>query len=608
MLRLALLVLEGYVWLALILATFVGALALLAWGFSTRRIAIALPGVFIAIPLAAATLKAMRALFFRLPEPGGIEARREQAPALHDMVDELRRRMNVPRVHRILIGTSTNATAVQVPRLVLFWPRNVLVVGYPYLAGLPPDELRAVIAHELGHLSHAHGRFFVWIYRTRLSWLRVMHALHEHGVTPVYVAWLGRRYVARLQAHSAGIARAQEFIADRCAAGIAGTRVTADALLRTQLLAWFLDEVYWPEVQRTRAADPFTSMAAALRRARDAAAPELHELLEPGAGDHYTHPGLAERLAALGEAPRLPEPREPRAGQIYLGESLGEFAKQLDAEWLRARGAMDERDPEEAERDTRRLAELEALQSASAEEIHERARLLEELNGEDAALPVYRAAHSAGSVPAALAIGRILLDRDDEEGLTLVEQAVAADESLLVPAAGVLVPFLRERGRLVDAQRWHARAARKRTLAALAEQERASLSPLDRFRPHDVAGGAVAPLATIVGGHGAVQRAFLVRREWRYAEGGELVLALQLSGDATASAGNDIVERIRRELAAPGGHASARARAESILSADLRILMLDPGQRDLPGILLAVPAACIYSRTPDLSGSDVGAR
>ena len=173
-LRLALLLLEGYLYLALIVAAFFAAIGLLAWGFATRRVAIALPGLFIGVPILTATAVTLRALFFRIEVPQGLPVGRDEAPALHDVVDELRRRVRAPRVHGIRIVYHVNATALQIPRLAIFWPRNVLIIGFPLLAALPAGQLRAVIAHELGHFSHAHGRFYQRLYRTRRARLRVI--------------------------------------------------------------------------------------------------------------------------------------------------------------------------------------------------------------------------------------------------------------------------------------------------------------------------------------------------------------------------------------------------------------------------------------------------
>jgi Zn-dependent protease with chaperone function len=61
-------------------------------------------------------------------------------------------------------GNATNASVVQIPRLGVFgWSRNYLTVGVPLLDAVTPEQFEAVLAHELGHLARAHGRFRTWI-------------------------------------------------------------------------------------------------------------------------------------------------------------------------------------------------------------------------------------------------------------------------------------------------------------------------------------------------------------------------------------------------------------------------------------------------------------
>ena len=83
----------------------------------------------------------------------------------------MRRRMNGPRFHHVLVDDDVNAGVVQRPAFGLFgWPRNYLVLGLPLLEALPADEALSVVAHEYGHLAGSHGRFSAYIYRLRHTW------------------------------------------------------------------------------------------------------------------------------------------------------------------------------------------------------------------------------------------------------------------------------------------------------------------------------------------------------------------------------------------------------------------------------------------------------
>ena len=117
------------------------------------------------------------------------------------------------------------------------------------LTTLSTAELRAVIAHELAHFSSAHDAFAAWVYRTRRSWFALRASLDRRLATPVYVYWLIRWYVPRLNAASAEVARRHELVADRVAAKVAGSRAAADALVVVESGARFAHDTHWPAIQ-----------------------------------------------------------------------------------------------------------------------------------------------------------------------------------------------------------------------------------------------------------------------------------------------------------------------------------------------------------------------
>jgi hypothetical protein len=124
----------------------------------------------------------IRALWVRIAEPTGLRLSREEAPRLYDAIDEVAARMGGVRVDSVYVSSEFNACIVQTPRWGIFGNyRNHLEIGLPLAMVLSVDELKAVIAHEMGHLSEAHGKFGAWIYRQRVTW----HALESKFSSPV---------------------------------------------------------------------------------------------------------------------------------------------------------------------------------------------------------------------------------------------------------------------------------------------------------------------------------------------------------------------------------------------------------------------------------------
>lgn len=306
-LRVAALAALGYGYLLGMLVVLLAATALVVLAALTGHALL----IKLALPLGALALAVVRSLWIRLPAPTGLALSRENAQPLVAMLEELRKELGAPRAHRVLLDGDLNAGIVQVPRLGgLGGSGNYLVIGLPLLQALSPDEFRAVLAHELGHLSGNHGRFSAWIYRLRSSWTRLLDRLEEtrRAGAGLFLAFF-RWYAPYFNAYSFALARAQEYEADRMAAEAAGAPTAARALVRLELSARYLHGSYWPGLYgRARRepeppADPFTPLAQLLPEAAGHAEAStwLEDALRRPTDAADTHPALSERLAALGQ-------------------------------------------------------------------------------------------------------------------------------------------------------------------------------------------------------------------------------------------------------------------------------------------------------------------
>jgi Zn-dependent protease with chaperone function len=584
-LRLSLLVAEGYAYLLLTILVFAGVVGFLAWGLVARRPIIGLIALFVGGPVLLATGSAIRALFFRLPEPSGVEVNSQEAPGLAAMIEEVRRALGAPRIHRILIDEDCNARAVQIPRWVLFWPRNLLVIGYPMFLTLSPEQLKAVVAHELAHLFQSDGIVAGWVHRTRLSWSRLGAALEQRDIVPIFVRWILAHYLPRLELGAAVIGREQECLADRRSAEVAGSRRAADALVAIELGHHYAREIFWPGVYERVGAEPapprpFAEIRVALAAGveRHASQSVLERLLKDETDGHDTHPSLRDRLRALGEPARLPAIPAPSAGEAYLGSFSQAVAERLDGEWRAHHAEEWRRRHDEIAGKIARVEALEGQAELDADKACERGSILEELGREEEALALYlQLAEGPGHVPAALAAGRILLGRGDPRGASLLERA-AADEQLGSAACELLSGWHREQGRLAEAQRFRALTTRLATQAQIAEEERQKVTHFDRLAPHDLGPETLSALLEALRKDGRIARALLARKQLRHSNGSLLVLGLIADGSDA------------RELA-------SRLGLEELLSPAARVILLDRAQRAVQTALQAVPGAQIYSRS-----------
>jgi Zn-dependent protease with chaperone function len=180
-------------------------------------------------------------------------------------------------------------------------------LGLPLVAWLTPGELRAVIAHEMGHHQGGDVLLGPWIHRTRRAIVRAADRLEGSSF------WLHLPFVAYadfFMKASMRISRAQELAADATAARVAGAAATASALRKISMLtpAWstyFQCEVL-PVVAQGRMPSLLDGFDRYWRAALTPGTPAFTALLSAIAADarpapEDTHPVLEARLRALGD-------------------------------------------------------------------------------------------------------------------------------------------------------------------------------------------------------------------------------------------------------------------------------------------------------------------
>jgi Zn-dependent protease with chaperone function len=266
------------------------------------------------IPLAGLAWVILRALKIRLDPPEGFPVSRSEAPALIEMIEDVGRRVRGPSLHQILVDGDFNASVVQIPRgLGLLGQRNYLVLGLPYMQATSPDEFRAVVAHELGHLSRNHGRISSWIYRIHATWQSLLAALEERrrlgtALFRRFFSW----YQPRFEAYSFPLRRLHEYDADRAAADAAGAEPAASSLVAAVLNGSYLDTEYWPRVYARANEEPvpppgvFRALPEGLANARKHPRADTwiaNALARPTAPQD-THPSIGARIERLGFEPQ----------------------------------------------------------------------------------------------------------------------------------------------------------------------------------------------------------------------------------------------------------------------------------------------------------------
>lgn len=510
-----------------ILALFLASLALLMT-FKWLALAAVLPlGLFL--------WTLIKALRVPIPAPAGLALEATQAPQLFALIEEVRTALGAPRLHKVLITEDYNAAVVQVPQLgMLGWYHNCLLVGLPLMKSLNHDQFKAVLAHELGHLSRGHGRLSNWIWRQRLRWSQLEQALEQDStagslVLAAFLGWFAPRFNAR----SFPLARANEYEADAISVRLTSSRIAAEALTNVNVIASYLGERYWPAIHRQAEElphpgyAPYSSMGSRFAAELDPASTELwlEQSLWRKTTSGDTHPALSDRLQAIGEPARLMPPAAGQSADLLLGNALATVAQAFDDNWRRSVLPSWQQRHSLAQKGRRRLKELDQTCNRGATlplaDAYERALLTENIAHDyEAALQQFRdlqlrAPHDA---QLALDLGGRLLARHDASGCVMLERAMRLDDTLAIQCCELLQDFCSRNARASEAEMWQARLADLHRRA----RECNELQMYDCFGPHDLNRRELQGLVSQLGSLKGIRSAYLVRKHVSHTPSSEL--------------------------------------------------------------------------------------
>ena len=561
----------GYGYIAATLALLVGGAALILWMGTTVSHAMLLLGK-VGWAFLVLIYVVLRAMWVRLEPPQGRELTSAECPELFQLIEEVRVKVQAPRVNTVLLTSDFNAAIVQHPRFGIFGGnRNYLMLGLPLLQTLSPEEFQAVIAHEFGHLSGAHGRFGAWIYRLRTGWSRLLGALqaHNHWGAALFTRFFNW-YAPLFGAYSFVQARQQEYEADRRSVEAVGRDATASALLRVNTHGEFLSETFWPSIFKRADADPaptmspFSMLGTSFQQRDPAFSPEraLAKSLGQRTGYSDTHPCLADRLKAIAVEPYVPASIESSAADALLGATVEGLRRDLDERWRNSVKQWWDRRHQYANESRQRLALLERkseVEPLSEEEYWDRARFTEEFGSSDAAMALYVQVleRNPQHVGALWRRGQLLLARGDSHGIAQLSAAARLDRKLEQPVCAALVGFHRRHGREVEAKEFERRFWELTEQVELARRERTTVRSTDRLIGHGLTPEGVAGFARNLQRIEGLERALLVRKAVKYQPERALFVLGVISDTpwwkwTIRSQEKELVARIGRECGPPG--------------------------------------------------------
>jgi Zn-dependent protease with chaperone function len=413
----------------------------------------------------------LRMFFLRLPPPDGHEITAADAPQLFAVLEDIRRRLSGPPLHRVVVDRSFNAAIAQIPRFGLFGGhRNHLILGLPYLTGSTPQEMLATVAHEYGHLAGDHGKLGAWVYRQRRTFGALQEVLHEKadkgGINALFAAAIGG-FAPYFNAYTFALSRQNEYEADATATRLFGAEANGSGLIRGDLQGRWLHEEFWPKLyaQASERPTPLFKPYSALKTAFSASyaqwatGDKLRKSFAVDSGVADTHPCLRDRLQAMQQPAKLPPPVTQTAAEALLGPLAQKLAREFDAAWWAEQKAAWEDHHRRLQRARARIAELAAvpLESLAVTDLQELAVLRADHEAPAAAKPAleHLLRQPGGPYPkASFLYARILLHENNPQGLTHLKDAARGSASMAEECARLGFAFLEQNQGAEAAQEW----------------------------------------------------------------------------------------------------------------------------------------------------------
>lgn len=480
------------------------------------------------------SLGLLRLFWIETKLPPGLPLNRSSAPELFATIDKLADILQAPKCDRVFLTDELNAGVMQKPHLGwLGWHQNYLFLGLPLMQALSLGQFRAVLAHELGHLSGNHSRFSNWIYRLRKIWFELAEQFQERENRGFFLfQWFFHWYAPYFLAYSFVLARANEYEADRCGVELAGLQNEAGADINLAIYSHFLHKSFCPAIyQQTqqKPEPPNDVMTQLLQQIEIGLSPReagkwLDCALAQQTDYEDTHPCLSARLMAIGynlNEIRPPEPITESAAEYFFGERLWNFADSLDRIWkneaVRSWQKLYLR-TQQQKQNLIALNEKAQKQRLTVEQMWKRACLTGNLQAIQPAIALFQQvlALEPNHPLSNYQLGKILLENNDVKGIEYLEKAIANDPELVVPSYELLSDFYQNLGKTEKSQFYRQQIPEHAYLWKRSQQERDRFDANTALFPHQLIAAEVRQLSEQFSTYPEIKKAYLVRQKVAY--------------------------------------------------------------------------------------------
>jgi hypothetical protein len=209
------------------------------------------------------------------------------------------------------------------------------------------------------------------------------------------------------------------------------------------------------------------------------------------------------------------------AADVFIGVALPQLRSTLEEQWRKGVEPEWKSRFEQAQALRERLEKIQQeIQNnpPTLQQQWEQVSIRISLEGDDAAEPLLRAflEMAPDHAPANFALGRILLDRDDDAGVPFIEKAMQADPEAVHPGCNLLYGLYERTGRHELTRALTRRYDEHSDQLALAQQERERVTNDDAVLPHELSAEQIEVIRKQLLGKKGLDGVWIARKAVRY--------------------------------------------------------------------------------------------
>lgn len=469
-----------------------------------------------------------KTLWIKIQKPGGIILTRDENNNIYNLVKEIQQKMKSKKIHQIILNDNLDISIIQRPRLgTLGFYKNYLIIGLPILMALNENELKCIIAHELGHLSDRYGRFNFYLYRIKNTLYQIMISLEENKQK---LLWVYKKfinvYLSIFETQTFLMIRKYECKVDLAVSNITDNNTFGSALLKLNIVSNYLDNIFSKNIYdlAKNHTEPiyyvYNEMYTDLTQHIDETLINKYKKITLNKKSSYmdTHPSLKERLTLIGANTNIDINFDKDSlSSLFINKNL--YINICNEHWKLNVSNWWNNAYDEYHKAKLKLEHMESDDALDINLLFEKANLIEEFRDDKHALEVHNKILESNEAfsPSLFSVGRILLDNNNKEGIEFINRAIKTDQRYTIEGYSLIYDYYLNQGEFTLADKYYSEAEKHGKIVELANIERKHVKFNEKYCEHNLTFKEIEDIQRQIKDYNKyIEKVYLIRKDVQY--------------------------------------------------------------------------------------------